>query len=138
MQICDRQTSQLTQFIIICNALHKVRLCDEGAALSVGLASGGLDHDRAHTRLMIRRDRLRVGAGEVHHTFLVAELSGQAVPHARPHIRLLTEVQMLWHEHPVNQARAARGLRAVATGVAAPAVCRVASSRLTSVPPARV
>ena len=32
---------------------------------------------------------------------------------ARDWRRLLTEVQMLWHEHPVNQARAARGLRAV-------------------------
>ena len=32
---------------------------------------------------------------------------------ARDWRRLLTEVQMLWHEHPVNEARAARGLRAV-------------------------
>ncbi|HPU52711.1 MAG TPA: hypothetical protein PK359_14215 [Burkholderiaceae bacterium] len=32
---------------------------------------------------------------------------------ARDWRRLLTEVQMLWHEHPVNQARATRGLRAV-------------------------
>ena len=32
---------------------------------------------------------------------------------ARDWRRLLTEVQMLWHEHPVNLARATRGLRAV-------------------------
>src|SRR5690606_30880361 len=27
----------------------------------------------------------------------------------RPWRRLLNEIQMVWHEHPVNQARAARG-----------------------------
>ena len=33
--------------------------------------------------------------------------------HARASRRLQNEVQMLWHEHPVNQAREARGLKAV-------------------------
>lgn len=34
-------------------------------------------------------------------------------PAARAWRRLLTEIQMSWHEHPVNSARAARGLRPV-------------------------
>ncbi|MGK5027335.1 hypothetical protein [Janthinobacterium sp. RB2R34] len=33
--------------------------------------------------------------------------------HARASRRLQNEVQMLWHEHPVNEAREARGLKAV-------------------------
>jgi hypothetical protein len=36
-----------------------------------------------------------------------------AGPAARAWRRLLTEVQMSWHDHPVNAARAARGLRPV-------------------------
>ena len=33
--------------------------------------------------------------------------------HARAYRKLQNEAQMLWHEHPVNQARAARGLQPV-------------------------
>lgn len=36
-----------------------------------------------------------------------------AGPAARTWRRLLTEVQMLWHEHPVNEARAQAGLRPI-------------------------
>jgi hypothetical protein len=46
--------------------------------------------------------------------------------HARAFRRLQNEVQMLWHEHPINEARQARGLQAVNScwlwGGAGPAV----------------
>ena len=58
--------------------------------------------------------------------------------HARAARRLQNEVQMLWHEHPVNAAREARGLKAVnafwlwggsqAASVPAPASARCAAS----------
>ncbi|MBO1111605.1 hypothetical protein J2P76_06600 [Bordetella petrii] len=63
-----------------------------------------------------RRWRLRLPEGLAPPTASPAAVAGQPLrdwwsqdPAMRPWRRLLNEIQMAWHEHPANEARAARG-----------------------------
>jgi len=63
-----------------------------------------------------QRWRLRLPAGLAPRTVSPAAVAGQPLRDwwnqdaaTRPWRRLLNEIQMAWHEHPVNEARAARG-----------------------------
>jgi len=70
--------------------------------------------------LQPQRWRLRLPPGLAPRTASPAAVAGQPLRHwwsqdaaMRPWRRLLNEIQMAWHEHPANEARAARGVAPV-------------------------
>lgn len=90
---------------------------EEGAALFDAARPLFEDTGFAVQALQAHRWRVQLPAGMTLPTASPGALAGQPLKNwwrqdtgTRPWRRLLNEIQMVWHDHPVNEARAARGL----------------------------
>jgi hypothetical protein len=89
---------------------------DEGAALFDAARPLFEGTEFSAQALLPQRWRVSIPARMALPTASPAALTGQNLNHwwpqqagARPWRRMVNEIQMAWHEHPVNEARAARG-----------------------------